>query len=144
MVSLIFLLKKLIKIYADDIYKMLFATLFFIGYFPTLTCYHHSFPISKMANITAILKSQFKISKNFQCKSVDMFLPIFFIICFGCSKEPSHWDGSFKYPQHMFWLRNKVFNKIWASAWDSQQCGMCDQQSLRPACAYAQTVQSLC
>ena len=22
-------------------------------------------------------------------------------ICFGCSKE-----GSFKYPQHMFWLRN--------------------------------------
>ena len=20
-------------------------------------------------------------------------------------KEPSHWDGSFKYAQHMFWLR---------------------------------------
>ena len=28
-------------------------------------------------------------------------------ICFGCSKEPSHWDGSFEYPQQMFWLRNK-------------------------------------
>ena len=27
-------------------------------------------------------------------------------MCFGCSKEPSHWDGSFEYPQHMFWLRN--------------------------------------
>ena len=26
---------------------------------------------------------------------------------FWCSKEPSHWDGSFVYPQHMFWLRNK-------------------------------------
>ena len=26
---------------------------------------------------------------------------------FGCSKEPSHWDGSFEYPQHMFQLRNK-------------------------------------
>ena len=26
----------------------------------------------------------------------------------GCSKEPSHWDGSFEYPQHMFWLRNKT------------------------------------
>ena len=26
--------------------------------------------------------------------------------CFGCSKEPSHRDGSFEYPQHMFWLRN--------------------------------------
>ena len=28
-------------------------------------------------------------------------------MCFGWSKEPSHWDGSFDYPQHMFWLRNK-------------------------------------
>ena len=54
---------------------------------------------------------------------------------FGCSKEPSYWDGSSEYPQHMFWLRNKkiilyalltkgmyiyslllktaIFNKIW-------------------------------
>ena len=32
----------------------------------------------------------------------------------------------------------------WASAWDFQQCGMCDQQSLRSACAYAQSDQSLC
>ena len=33
-------------------------------------------------------------------------------MCFGCSKEPSqweqsHWDSSFKYPQHVFWLGNK-------------------------------------
>ena len=35
------------------------------------------------------------------------------------------------------------FNK-WASARDIQQCGMCDQQSLRSACAYAQSDQSLC
>ena len=28
-------------------------------------------------------------------------------MCFVCSKEPSHGDGSFEYPQHMFWLRNK-------------------------------------
>ena len=27
---------------------------------------------------------------------------------------------------------------------DFQQCGMCDQQRLRPACAYAQSDQSLC
>ena len=33
---------------------------------------------------------------------------------------------------------------IWAAAWDFQQCGMCDQQSLRSACAYAQSDQSLC
>ena len=31
-------------------------------------------------------------------------------MCFGCSKEPSHWDGSFEYPQHMFWVRNKENN----------------------------------
>ena len=30
------------------------------------------------------------------------------------------------------------------SAWDIQQCGMRDQQSLRSACAYAQSDQSLC
>ena len=42
-----------------------------------------------------------------QRKNVIIFLPISFNICFGCSKEPSHWDGSFEYPQHMFWLRNK-------------------------------------
>ena len=32
----------------------------------------------------------------------------------------------------------------WAVTWDFQQCGMCDQQSLRSACAYAQSDQSLC
>ena len=31
-------------------------------------------------------------------------------MCFVCSKEPSHRDGSFEYPQHMFWLRNKKNN----------------------------------
>ena len=45
--------------------------------------------------------------QNVQRKFVNIFLPINFNICFGCSKEPSHWDGSFEYPQHMFWLRNK-------------------------------------
>ena len=33
---------------------------------------------------------------------------------------------------------------IWAATWDFKQCGMCDQQSLRSACAYAQSDQSLC
>ena len=44
-------------------------------------------------------------------------------ICFGCSKEPSHWDGSFVYPQHMFWLKNKKYTFqlgtfIWRSYWE--------------------------
>ena len=50
---------------------------------------------------------QVKINKKFQRKIVDIFLPINFNICFGCSKELSHCDGSFECPQHMFWLRNK-------------------------------------
>ena len=37
-------------------------------------------------------------------------LPIKLNMCFGYSKERSHGDGSFEYPQHMFWLRNKKNN----------------------------------
>ena len=33
---------------------------------------------------------------------------------------------------------------IWDVTWDYQQWGMCNQQRLRPACAYAQSDQSLC
>ena len=51
-----------------------------------------------------------QISKNYQRKIVNIFLSIHFNICFGFSKEPSQWDGSFEYPQHMFWLRNKKIN----------------------------------
>ena len=95
-----------------------------------------------------------------------------FVLCFnknktcsGHSKEPSQWDGSFEHPKHVktdgleniynfhakfLGLSNPVYilnisRKLkWACTWDFQQCGMCDQQRLRPACAYAQTDQSLC
>ena len=36
------------------------------------------------------------------------------------------------------------FNIKCGVAYDFQQCGMCDQQSLRSACPYAQSDQSLC
>ena len=36
-------------------------------------------------------------------------LPINLNMCVWCSKEPSS-IGSFKYLQHMFWLRNKMNN----------------------------------
>ena len=42
--------------------------------------------------------------ENFQSKIVSY--PKFSNFCV-CSKEPSHSDGSFEYPQHMFWFRNK-------------------------------------
>ena len=51
-----------------------------------------------------------QLSKIFECKIVNIFLPIILSICFGCSKEPSHWDRSFDHPQHMIWLRNKKNN----------------------------------
>ena len=31
-------------------------------------------------------------------------------MCFGCSKELSHRNGSFEYPQHMFWMRKQKNN----------------------------------
>ena len=40
-------------------------------------------------------------------KIVNIFLPIIFSVCFGWSKEPSHWDGTFENPYHMFGLKNK-------------------------------------
>ena len=42
------------------------------------------------------------LSKNNLRKIVIIFLSISLNICFRCSKEPSHRDGSFEYPQHMF------------------------------------------
>ena len=39
-------------------------------------------------------------------KMAFISLPIDLNRCFGCSKEPSHCDGSFEYPQHLFWVRN--------------------------------------
>ena len=47
------------------------------------------------------------LDKIYERKIVNISLPISLNICFGCPKEPSHWDGSFEYPQHMFWFRNK-------------------------------------
>ena len=39
--------------------------------------------------------------------------------------------------------KKNSWKRKWAVAWDFQQFGMCDQQMLRPACAHAQTGQSL-
>ena len=41
-------------------------------------------------------------------------------------------------------VRNHMSRLKWPMTWDLQHCGMCDQLSLRYACAYAQSDQSLC
>ena len=48
-----------------------------------------------------------QLSKNNLRKIAIIFFSISLNMCFGCSKEPSHRDGSFEYPQHMFWMGNK-------------------------------------
>ena len=47
-------------------------------------------------------------------------------MCFGGSKEPSHRDGSFEYPQYMFWLRNKKTNIYFKSKEEGK-----DQESIQ-------------
>ena len=51
-----------------------------------------------------------QLSKIFVRKILIIFLPCNLNICFGCSKESSHEDGSYEYQQHIFWLRNKKNN----------------------------------
>ena len=69
---------------------------------------------SKMTNEAqtqySTLLSKVQLNKTFQRKIAIIFLSISLNMYFGCSKEPSHLDGSFEYPQHMFWLRNKNNN----------------------------------
>ena len=50
------------------------------------------------------------VKQFFERKIAIILVSISLNMCFGCSKEPSHRDGSFEYPQHMFWLRNKNNN----------------------------------
>ena len=54
-----------------------------------------------------ILLSKVRICIMLEHEIVIIFLPFSFNMCFGCSKEPSHYDGSFEHPQHIFWMRNK-------------------------------------
>ena len=42
------------------------------------------------------------------------------------------------------WIEPVLSKDKWAATWDYQQCGICNQQRLRPACAHTQSDQSLC
>ena len=52
------------------------------------------FTVVKKDNFTHITSED----KKNEHKSVNIFLPVILSMCFGCSKEPSHCDGSFEYP----------------------------------------------
>ena len=60
------------------------------------------------------IQDMFYPATRTQSSSYAQYLIIQFLVfslsidlnmCFGCSKEPSHRDGSFEYLQHMFWLK---------------------------------------
>ena len=73
--------------------------------------------MSALATLSRKLYSVGQISKFVQRKIAIIYSSISLYMCFGCSKEPSHYDSSFEYPQHWFWLRNKkkIFS-IWGPA----------------------------
>ena len=70
------------------------------------------------------------VKQNLLGKIAIIFLSISLNMCFECSKEGSHRDGSFEYPQHMFWLWNKKVRHsdlgacscptpMWIAVWNS-------------------------
>ena len=60
-------------------------------------------------------ETQLKINKNFERKIANISLPINFNISLGCSKERSHCNGSFEYPQHVrFWLKKQNKSTVYS------------------------------
>ena len=57
-----------------------------------------------------------QVRKHLSIKLYFLFLPINLNLCFWCSKEPSHCDGSFEYPQHIVWLKLLNFT-LFLEAW---------------------------
>ena len=67
------------------------------------------------------------VKQKFEHKIVNISLPSNLNISAGHSKEHSHRDSSFEYPQHMFWLRNmknnfQFFTLIWGPVMASENC----------------------
>ena len=81
--------------------------------------------VSTWTPIWGMLIPSLRWVEKCQCKIAIIFLSISLSMCFGCLKEPSHWDGSYEYPQHMFWLRNKKINFSYAllsgGLWSAKQ-----------------------
>ena len=72
-----------------------------------MSCKENSLSLVPGALLFLTLRAKGQLCKNFKRKTAISFLSIGLNLCFGCSKEPSHREGSFEYPQHMFWFRNK-------------------------------------
>ena len=77
--------------------------------------------------LNCLLAAQDQLSKNDLRKIAIIFFSINLNMRFGAQKNRLiDWDGSFEYPQHMFWLRNKKNNfqlhiLIWRPVADDSQ-----------------------
>ena len=71
---------------------------------------HHMFYRNNIGHVKQQQKFRWSCNyfRNHHIKRI-FFLPIILNIFFVCSKSPSHFNHSFKYPQHTFWLRNNNF-----------------------------------
>ena len=91
--------------------------------------------IQRVFSESSYLHKQHRWAPFWQCPSLVL----------GCPHYQTMWTGSLI---NLIWNENKVLLNMqhhnWATTWDFQQCGMCDQPRLRAACAYAQSDQSLC
>ena len=97
---------------------------------PTIAWYIGSELKQRSASTTYTFTfSEFDQHKTIYCKAYNLQLPSQGVV----SAKP------------MLYVNGKAY-KIhnWAMTWDFQQCGMCDQQSFRSACAYAQSDHSIC
>ena len=59
---------------------------------------------------------KYRILRKIVIIFVSWYIHQFENICFGCSKEQSHWNGSFEYPQHMFEKKNNFFTNVFKNA----------------------------
>ena len=75
-------------------------------------------------------------SMPYEHKIVIIFLPINLNMCFGCSKELSDGDGSFEYPQEMFWMRNKENNFQYALLSGGLACAYASLERVFPFCRH--------
>ena len=97
------------------------------------TCYHVE-PIYVIGLLTFYLVSwrYGSASKRLQSRVSFIFPP-------SCSNL-----GRYRWIYFSYSETDHMRYQIRSATWDFQLCGMCNQQSLRSACAYAQSGQSLC
>ena len=88
----------------------------------SLTLQYGRFRYSPLANIQTPTTSTFStdldetgikihgLLRSFIYNIITIRVAVPFKHVFWCSKEPSHQEGSFEYPQHMFWFRNTHSN----------------------------------